>query len=469
VLAWYGCRPPQPAHPNLLWIVSDTLRADALSCYGGLADTPNLCALAARGALFERAYSNAAWTLPSSVSMFSSMYSSVFARVVERPDGRKPRVYHIPDEQWLFGESLAAAGYEVLAFIENALAGQSNTLQGFSKLEGVNMTSDELAAIRAKTGINTRDARYRHLLPVLRFLLEPTSMPFALLLWIDDPHAVYSPPEWLRDRAGIDTRKLPRPVEFYLGLGHVDRPEERLEKLKGYAKGLSIEEAAFLKELYHLEVESVDERIGAVLAALEQGGGLANTVVAFTSDHGESFREHRGFLHGISYYEEQIRVPLIFAGPSVEPGRRFAQPVVHVDLAPTLAELLGVTWGEGTQGKSYASTLRSPETPSATRSAYIVGVQGKRFDDALVDGRYKLIERRKGIVELFDVVADPAELTDLSAAQPEVVKRMQSALAVFRRRNAELNRLNAAKLYGEDAQKFVDETEAMLRSLGYVE
>ena len=69
VLAWYGCRPPQPAHPNLLWIVSDTLRADALSCYGGLADTPNLCALAARGALFERAYSNAAWTLPSSVSM----------------------------------------------------------------------------------------------------------------------------------------------------------------------------------------------------------------------------------------------------------------------------------------------------------------------------------------------------------------------------------------------------------------
>ena len=100
LLASFGCRPP-PARPNLLWIVSDTLRADALSCYGGPADTPNLCALAARGALFERAYSNAAWTLPSSVSMFSSMYSSVFSRVVERPDGRKPRVYHIPDEQWL--------------------------------------------------------------------------------------------------------------------------------------------------------------------------------------------------------------------------------------------------------------------------------------------------------------------------------------------------------------------------------
>ncbi len=469
VLASTGCRPDPPLRPNLLWIVSDALRADALDCYGGPAKTPNLCGLAARGALFERAYSNAAWTYPASVSMFASMYSSVFASVIEHPSGRKQQVYNVPDEAWLFGEALAAEGYDVVAYIENAIVVMANALQGFTRLESGDFSPDELAAIQASTGIDGRDERYRRLVPVLRYLLEPSPKPFAILLWIDDPHAHYLPPDWLRERAGIDGRKLPKPVEFYLGLGHVDKPEQGLAKLKTYKRELDSEETAFLRELYHLEVESVDERIGAVLAALEGGGALEHTVVAFTSDHGEAFRDHRGFLHGISYYDEQIRVPLILAGPEIEAGRRIAQPVSHVDLAPTLAELLGVAWGEGTQGRSYASVLGSPGSPRPERSAYIVGVQGKRFDDALVDGRYKLIEFRDGRVELYDVVADPAERTDLSEAKPGVVARLGAALDAIGRRNAELSIRNAEGLSDAAAQALGNETEEMLRSLGYIE
>jgi len=113
--------------------------------------------------------------------------------------------------------------------------------------------------------------------------------------------------------------------------------------------------------------------------------------------------------------------------------------------------------------------LRNAGTPSPARSSYIVGIQGRRFKDALVEGRYKLIARPDGTVELYDVVADPAEQTDLSEAKPDVVMRMGAELEAIGRRNAELGVRNADRHFDAAAQARQEENEAMLRSLGYVE
>jgi hypothetical protein len=105
-----GCG--EPERPNLLILVSDALRADALSCYGGRAETPNLCRLAERGVLFEHAFANAPWTLPSSISMFTGRPSGWYRRAAGPEELELgARFYRVPDEERLLGEVLGELGY----------------------------------------------------------------------------------------------------------------------------------------------------------------------------------------------------------------------------------------------------------------------------------------------------------------------------------------------------------------------
>ena len=90
-------------------IVADTTRADALSCYGGSAHTPNLCGLAEEGVLFEDAYSNSNWTLPASVSLFTGDYPTAYARIGENV-AHKHDFYWVGEEVRMLAEALAEHG-----------------------------------------------------------------------------------------------------------------------------------------------------------------------------------------------------------------------------------------------------------------------------------------------------------------------------------------------------------------------
>ena len=121
----------EPPPENVLFLVSDALRADALSCYGGRARTPNLCALAEEGVLFERAYANAPWTLPSVVGMFTGTYPLQHRRTVQGRAGEPLPFYFLDESEQLVGEAFAERGFAVSAVIENAVARQPHALQGF--------------------------------------------------------------------------------------------------------------------------------------------------------------------------------------------------------------------------------------------------------------------------------------------------------------------------------------------------
>ena len=450
---------------NLLFIVSDALRADALACYGGTARTPNLCALAKRGTLFLRAYSSAPWTLPSAAAMFSGSPASQYA--LPNRSGSGPLRFHIPAAEKLLAEALAERGYDRLRVVENILATKSNDLQGF----GRGPPADRLAAaLDPRLAFEDAIVRNRRLILPLRYLVGPSNRPYFVLHWIDDPHAYYSPPSKYLEPLLAESRKLPRPLSFYLRLGHANDPDSGARKLRDVLPDLSPAERAFLHRLYLGEVESVDERVGYLLRALELSGRAADTLVVFTSDHGEGFGEHGSFLHGETLYDELLHVPLIVAGPGVRAGQRLATPVSLVDVMPTLAELLGVDCLESPTGRSFAPLLRG-ETPAELLDLdqYAVSPLRNEGADALIHGDLKLISTgRDRTLELYDLAADPGEQHDLAAERPRVAAEMLGRVRRIRRHNAE-RREATLRAVGEPSPREEDEARKQLRALGYVD
>ena len=468
-----GCERPREAVPpaaegpprNLLFVVSDTLRADALACYGGSARTPNLCALAGRGTLFLRAYANAPWTLPSAASLLSGNPASQY--VLPTRSGAEPFRYQIPAGEKLLAEALAERGYDRFRVVENVLAAKSNDLQGFDH----RFPADRLApAVDPRLAFDDAIARNRKLLAPLRYLLGPSRQPFFLLEWINDPHAYYSPPTKYLEPLVAESRNLPRPLDVYLRLGHANDPEHGAHKLRDVLPDLSPAERAFLHRLYLGEVESVDERVGYLLRALELSGRDADTFVVFTSDHGEGFGEHGSFLHGETLYDELLHVPLIVAGPGVLAGQQVATPVSLVDVMPTLADLLGVDCLESPTGRSLAALLRG-ETPAelVDRDHYAVSPLRNEGTDALIRGDLKLIStRRDRTLELYDLAADPGERLNLAAERPEIAAEILRRLQQIRLRNAE-RREETLRAVGEPSSAEEDEARRQLRALGYVD
>lgn len=476
-----GCGERAVDRPNVLILVSDAFRADALSCVGGAARTPNLCALAERGVLFENAFSNAPWTLPSSIALMTGRSPGWFKRAADiRELEEGARFYRVPDGDVLLAEALVEHGYESRLDIENPVAKRGNAFQGFRPggLEQQDL-SELIEALRAE-GEPVRDRRYRRPLWLVDLFLRIGSgeaadaTPFLALHWIDDPHAPYEPPPGLMPEAVPEG--LPHPVAWYAGLGHRHRPAKDQRKLRRVASGLSDDEIAFLRHLYHLEIESVDERIGLVLDALESGGLADSTIVVFTSDHGEAFGEHGDFLHGVSLHGELVRVPMIFAGPGIEAGRRVQAPVSLLDVVPTLADLLALDGLAGSvgpfAGDSLAPVLRGSGT--VPRRAIYVASPDRTARDSVIHGRYRLLAERsaEGVgerTELYDSVADPAERRDLSAELPEVRDDLLRALARFR---DEENRIWLARQEAGEAGLSEEEraaTERALRAVGYID
>lgn len=460
-----GCGEPEPSRSVVL-IVSDTLRADALECYGGGAHTPNICGLAARGARFTRSYSNAPWTLPSVVSMMSGNYASQYARPLR--DGRELLSFHIPDPEVLLAEALTAHGYDAFATFENPIASRSNVRQGL----GNSPPDGTLAAeLPASLGFDDSIVRYRKLVPTLRYLAGPHHNRFFVLYWFRDPHAAYSPPTKFRADLEAEASTLPRPIDFYAALGHGEDPETGGRKLRDVVPDLSAAEISFLHRLYLKEVESVDERVGYLLAALAAGGHDRDTVVAFTADHGEGFGEHGSYLHGETFHDELLHVPLILAGPGIPADRVIDEPVSHIDLMPTLADLTGVPCLTEPRGRSLVRLMRDGKDPElADRPHYVVNPLRAAAADALIQGRYKLITSEADrALELYDLLADPGERTNLAGSEPNVAKRL--LLAARRIREENQRRRNAATPE-EDLramQAADEETLRQLKALGYVE
>ncbi len=465
-LALASCR-EAPA-PNLLLIVSDTLRADALSCYGGPARTPNICSLAERGALFERSWANGAWTLPSSVALFTGQHPNGFARSAA---AEKNDFYLVDEAEELLAESLAARGYRRVAFVENQVVLRPQALQGFEvppvwEKDWLRANHESWAA---RAGFDLRDFRYNQIAAPLKFLREEARSPFFALVWIMDPHAVYAPERRFASSLPFDFSQLPHPPDYYARLAASDVPKNDWLDFNRLAPEMSQAEIDFTRLLYHTEVESVDERVGLLLHALELAGLRDRSIVVFTSDHGEGFREHGLVFHSDRrLYEEFVRVPWIAAGPGIAAGRRYALPVSHLDLMPTLRELLGLPRHEAHQGRSLAALLRGEPALPPPAVQYISGNSRRHGYAALVDGRHKLLLEPDG-PRLYDLEADPGETRDLAAQVPERAAALVARIEELTQEDERRRQARAARADAETLRRIESETLEELRALGYAE
>ncbi len=426
----------------MVLIVVDTLRADVLSCYRNADPTsPTLEGLAARGVLFEQAQASSPWTGPSVASLVTGRY----------PDelGIHELIDPLPESALTLAERFAAAGYHTGAVVSNNIVGPD-----FGQQQGYASFHLERYKSRRRDGKGDRRPEFtadRVSDIALAWLAQATregQPPFFLYVHYTDPHEPYVPPEPFRSA-------------FLHGAAAPD--EEYLLTHRYLRADLPSEELSALKSQYAGDVAFADREIGRLLAALPEGA-----LIALTADHGEEFRDHGGFRHGHTLYQELVHVPLLLAGPGLPAGRRIAAPVSHVDLLPTRLELAGLASSDqrgvvepGLSGRSLAGLIRGRSLGSRPVHA-LMEHEGTRLS-AVRAGRFKLIEdSRSERPMLFDLTADPSERRDLAAAQPEVVASLQKALR--EREQA----LPSSRTVDPAADARAAERLEELRALGYV-
>jgi choline-sulfatase len=456
--------------PNILLITADQLRADALGCYGnGVCRTPNLDALAASGVLFETAYTPNPICVPARASITTGNYSHA-ATGTKRNSGR------IRDGQPKLAEHFAACGYETYAcgklhYVPYSAPGQPRLLHGFQHCDltesgrilrqfdpegrqrGLEDYTDYLAGVgwagysRAH-GVGNNDVRPcpsplpaehhvdhwvadRTIARMREHLTKRADRPFLIWCSFPKPHSPYDPPF---DYAQMyDARSIPAPVGDESALD--DRnPQLARTRLTHAQHLLSPEARRVIKAYYYGLVTFHDAQVGRVMQALGELRQADDTIVVYTSDHGDLLGDF-GVYFKSNFLRGSVDVPLIFRAPGVAAGQRSTHLVGLQDILPTLASLTGCPLKEQVHGLDLSDALhgRSAELRDAF---YSQCNDAPRQSAMLTDGRWKYCYCQEGPTEeLYDLDVDPDELVNL-AARPGA----DELLAPWRRRLAEYAR-----------------------------
>jgi arylsulfatase A-like enzyme len=217
-----------------------------------------------------------------------------------------------------------------------------------------------------------------------------------------------------------------------------------------------------LISLYDGEIRYMDEQVGAFFKRLRRMGVLDQSVVVFTSDHGEEFAEHgRVGLHGYNLYDEVLHVPLLIRRPGVEP-QRVDRQVRLIDLPLTLLGLMNVEAGHLFEGQDLFAEGQEPAQDLPTFSE--MTDETNRHWASLRTGEYKFIGIRGLQFELFDLRSDPGEKTNLFGDNPALDSRWQRRLGEQVQSN-----LAAAPAHHPSPVKLDDDVKRQLRALGYIE
>jgi arylsulfatase A-like enzyme len=406
-----GCGSNEPPRRNLLVITLDTTRADLLSCYGYPQDTtPRLDELARRSVLFERAYAPMAQTLPS--------HSTLFTGRPPRQHGALTNFIRLPKSARTLAEILGDAGYETAGFIgSRVLSVQSGIAQGFDTWMGISHGSQAHRPADEVTDAVLAWADQQH-----------HERPFLAWVHYFDPHWPYEPPADLEGaiaRSDVAADLLRRADE--LGLRHRDPDNAEFDSMVGYWTA------------YTNEVRFMDQQVGRLLDGLQQRELLQDTVVVVVGDHGEGLLQHDEAGHGVSVYNELVRVPLLVATPERDgAGHRIAAPMALESVLPMILELtLGSMPPEWRHAPSLSDQLDRPrrdpiffERPHYTQEQFDSRTHGGMTSGALLAvlaDEYKLMRGPDGD-ELYQISDDPHELVNLIDAEPAVADRLRALL-----------------------------------------
>lgn len=363
---------PESRPPHIVFIMIDTLRADALAAYGGDVSTmPFLNRLAEESLVFTDVIANSSWTRPSVASFFTGL--------LPEEHGAVDRRYRLPENRLTLAEAVRASGYETAAFVANfgAVGRESGFAQGFDRF-------DQLR------GAEPPYARAEEVNTAVRTWLASRSegdgdRPVFLYVHYLDPHAPYL--------SGDPSSVAPDPVSAG----------------------------------YQAELQYVDRALEELLKAVD--AHLPGAVVFVTSDHGEEFGEHGEFGHGRSLYREVIRIPVIVRTARDQVGTVPAELEARdfFDLLARMArtpDVDPVAWAEKRRRRRRYTSIYST-SPSAAHRPYLGRVCMRGVEE---NGFFLIWSGYGGTYELYDRVRDPGQSNNLARMRPDRVSAMSRSL-----------------------------------------
>lgn len=364
---------------NVILISFDTVRADHLGTYGYDRPTsPNVDALAAKSIVFERAISQAPWTLPAHGAMLSGLYPSRLGVL------RYPATRALPDKNPVLPEMFRAAGYATAGFT------------------GGGFVSGHYGFDRGFDIYKTRGRRYEHNLDdAIDWIQEHKKDKFFLFFHGYDAHRPYYSKPADKAAMGLAKDEQEDQGRYCLSDDRAKPDDERLQKIIRY---------------YDSAIHHGDRAIGVLLDTLERMHLMDDTVILLTSDHGEEFFEHGNCDHVRFLYEESVHVPYMVYFPKADPRRLSGQIPASISVARTLLDIVGID--HAMPGVSLAPVIqgRSRGFPvvysEAESTAGVLGSRGK--STSMSKEKLKLISyTEEGTDEAYNLEEDPGEQTPL--------------------------------------------------------
>jgi choline-sulfatase len=389
---------------NILLITIDTLRADHLPAYGYThIKTPNLDQLAAKSFVFDNAIAQIPMTLPSHATILTGLFP--YTHGIRDNAG-----FFLDSKVTTLAEVLKQNGYKTAAFVSAFVLDSQ-----FGLAKGFDLYSDEFTLAEGRvsnTDVFRRAEKTE--IEIESWLKQNHNQRFFLWAHYYDPHDPYDPPE-------------PYKTEY-------------------------------ASSLYDGEIAYTDHVIGKLFESLKQNGVAEKTIVILTGDHGEGLGEHKERTHSLFIYDATQHVPLMIHLPNKK-AHRIQSIVSHIDIAPSILELAGISPASGMQGKSLIPLINGKEDPD--RIAYSESIfpelhYGWSPLKGITTTKYKFIEAPKP--ELYDRSGDRSEQKNIIASKADVADALRKQLQSFI--DADTQKSNP--------QKLDPETEERLGALGYV-
>ncbi len=376
---------------NVLIITMDSLRADHVGSYGYSRNTtPNIDKLAEKGVLFQNFIASGPLTFISLPSLMSSKYPVLTKANVSFEKDEDTHLFYLNESHVTLADQLTGRNYKTAAFTVTGWTKYTNMDKGFqlkNNLLDKGPYEDVIAREEAISFIND-------------------SMDDKFFVWVhfQSPHTPYTPLYQYNETFYKDNN--------YRKYGLIDIPNNKLPHflVNNEPGGYYTVDADYFVSQYDGEIRFIDNEIGKIIEFLENHDLMKNTIIAISSDHGESFAEHGLYFQHEYLYDDQLKIPLVLYNPKFPSQKKIAKQVQGVDLYPTIMEFLNLPYKkEELDGKSFNNLIA--QKPYEERIAYSESIDYNSF--SLRTNDWKYIFNSNGSQEIYDLVKDPEEEENL--------------------------------------------------------
>ncbi|MFT5128250.1 MAG: arylsulfatase A-like enzyme [Rhodothermales bacterium] len=437
---------PVFAAPNFIFLFADDQRADTIGAHGNPhIHTPNLDSLAESGFSFRRNYcagsfSGAVCVASRAMLMTGRHWMRIPGAKKQQDWGDLPLLPAVLKQRAGYRNHIVGKWHNGAGTLRNAFSSGRSVFMGgmanHADFQVQDLTDGKLGPKRQAAFSSTEFAN-----SAIQFIRETDDeKPFFLYVAFTAPHDPRNPPEPYRKR--YYDKRPPLPKNFKPTHPFANAPQVTMGRDEGLApwprtKAVISDQ---LCEYYGL-ITHLDEQVGRILGALKNSPHAEDTYVIYTADHGLGMGSH-GLLGKQNIYEQSMRCPLILRGPGLPAGKSSnAFTYVH-DLYATLCGFAGVPIPDGVDARDLGPIMQGKSAELRT-SLFLPFQNNQR---AINDGRWKLhIYPQINHQMLFDLEADPHELTDLAETHPEHVQRMRGLMEKWRTRLGDSTPLSVEK------------------------